>query len=265
MELKIGTLQKEYDVKLSEYQEAVNTYISLLESDEATQVFTSLPGRTWWGTQALDEKKVENLQECENMCKESNECSGATYHEESRYCWTRKGNSSITKGREEDYALVPQLVASLERMKYLNQELMKMNAIILSELNNIETKTEPVDKVERRKRLEDNYERLLEQQTQVDRHLEEYNSMEEEQNTQQIYTDQQHTQYKWWTLLAGILLLVAIKGFHGAESSGSFFTYGITLLVLAVTISFALKTPSGLFAIFLLVVAIAGTKMNDKK
>ena len=264
MDLKLEILQKEYDVILAEYQESVNNYITLSESEsDSGKEYTALKGRTWWGTSAMDEKKVDSMEECENMCRESKECSGATYHEESHYCWTRKGASKITSGRDDDFALVPQLVAALERMKYLNQLLMKMNLDIVEELNNHYNEDDFVEKsVVKRKQLEANYEILSEQNIRLNSQLEEYNSMEAEKEKQILYAEQQNASYKWWALLAGILLLMSLKGFYGAENSACFFTFGATLLILSVVLSFALRTPSGFFAIFMLVVAIAGMKMG---
>jgi hypothetical protein len=269
MVLKLEILQKEYDVTLAEYQESVNNYIALLEQGESQaqgesqtqdKEYIALKGRTWWGTTALDEKKVDSQEECENMCRESEECSGATYHEQSHYCWTRKGVSPITSGRDDDYALVPAIVAALERMKYLNQQLMKMNEAIVEEMS---SSTNGTDAVQKRKQLEANYDELLEQQAKMNAQLEEYNSVEEEKEKQMLYADQQNASYKGWAIVAGLLLLMALKGFYGAESSASFFTYGATLLVLSVVLSFALRTPSGFFAIFMLVVAIAGMKASS--
>lgn len=262
MNIQLETLQKEYDVKLTEYQEAVNNYIALLESDEANQ-FTALKGRTWWGTGALDEKKVDSQADCENMCLETKECTGATFHEESRYCWTRKGKSQITSGRDDDYALVPQIVAALERMKYLNQQLIQLNAKMGEQVDLIHSSAVDGDEISlKRTQLNTNYDQLMEQNVRLNAQLEEYNSMEEEQEKQTLYADQQNASFKIWTIVAGVLLLVALKGFYGAENSTSFFTFGITLMILAVTLSFALRSPSGFFAVFMLVVAIAGMKMS---
>ena len=55
--INVETLQKEYDVTLQQYQEAVQNYISILENSSSK--FEALKGRTWWGTDKLEEGTVD--------------------------------------------------------------------------------------------------------------------------------------------------------------------------------------------------------------
>ena len=70
--------------------------------------FNSYPGKTWWGNGTiLEENKVSNQKDCEDMCSRRPHCSGATYNPDKQYCWATKGDSQLTPGLSSDYALVP--------------------------------------------------------------------------------------------------------------------------------------------------------------
>ena len=109
--IKVEALQKEYEVTLQQYQEAGKNYILSLQSNNKEPNiinFTALKGRTWWGTSGLSEGVVNNQEECENMCANNSNCSGATFNPVKRYCWTRTGDNGITAGLDTDYALITQ-------------------------------------------------------------------------------------------------------------------------------------------------------------
>ena len=94
-----------------------------------TNLFTALKGRTWWGTSGLKEGTVSTQQECEDMCANTTQCSGATFNPVKRYCWARSGDSTITVGKSDDYALITSKKEILSTMKFLNQRLLDLNKI----------------------------------------------------------------------------------------------------------------------------------------
>ena len=126
--IKIQTLQKEYEVVLQQYQEAGKNYINALQNNEPN-IYTALKGKTWWGNGSVAEGEVSTQEECENMCINTDNCSGATFNPVKRYCWSRKGDGGISIGVDDDYALVPQQKASLLIMKELNNRLLSSQAV----------------------------------------------------------------------------------------------------------------------------------------
>ena len=119
------------------YGDSTNYTTNTAPVNPNTSVFTALKGRTWWGTGGLSEGSVNSQEECENMCANSPECSGATFNPVKRYCWTRTGDIGISAGMDTDYALITQQKAALSVMKTLNERLLEINNQITSELQSI--------------------------------------------------------------------------------------------------------------------------------
>lgn len=264
--IKMEALQKEYDVTLQQYQEAVNNYVSLLESSSnETKEYTSLKGRAWWGTSALKEGKVESQEECENMCAESSECSGATFNSVSRYCWTRKGNSSLTVGRDDDYALIPKIKSALETMKYLNNKLLALNKQITEQMYyiNPSVTSENEANTVKQDQLNTSYEQLLEQNIEVNKQIEDYYSLEQEEENQELYVTQQNSTYKLWLIITGLVLIVTINKLVGSENPTVSGVFWIITLILLVVLSYGLSKPSGFLLWFILIAFIVLMKTNN--
>ena len=258
--MKIETLQKEYEVILQQYQEAGKNYISLLENGyndnnanntNNTKKWKALKGRTWWGTSGLTEGTVETQEECETMCANSSECSGATFNPVKRYCWTRTGESSITVGTDDDYAIVTQEKSALTTMKYLNERLMELNKEIASEIKSInpQIKEQYEEKNEKQHLLDTSYEKLLEQKTQLDNQLQEYYSLEQEEDNSFLYVNQQNMTFKMFLLVACILILAIM----GTSAPISIIIKLIAVIILIV-LTYSLSSPSGFFMWFIVLI-----------
>lgn len=255
--IKMEALQQEYDVILQQYQEAVNNYISLLETNSGKE-YTALKGRSWWGTSALQEAKVDTQKACEDMCAASDQCSGATFNSVERYCWTRKGNSSITVGRDDDYALVPKIKSSLETMKYLNNELLDINRQIIEQMYYIQptVENEYNENSNAQETLNTSYENLLEQNIEIDKQLEEYYSIEQEEENQTIYVNQQNGMYKIWIIITGLVILFTVNKLSGSENTTASGVFWIVIVILMVALTYGLSRPAGFFVWFILIIII---------
>jgi hypothetical protein len=255
--LKIQTLQQEYDVIVKQYQEAVNNYITLLETNTGKE-YTALKGRAWWGTSSLKEQIVETQKECENMCANSNSCSGATFNTVSRYCWTRTGESSLTVGQDNDYALITKIKASLETMKYLNNKLLDLNKQINEQISNIQPdiNNEYNMNNQYQTELETNYEKLLEQNIEVQKQLEEYYSIDEEEENQKLFVNQESGSYKIWLIITGLVLIFTIKKLIVSENPTVSAMFWIIIFILMVALTYGLRRPSGFFVWFIVLIII---------
>lgn len=212
--IKLEMLQQEYDVTLQQYQEAYKNYIHALKTGSLDpNKFSSLKGRSWWGTDALEQKSVSSRIECENMCINSNGCSGATFNPVKRYCWTRTGESNITAGNSDDYALISEEKEALLIIKRLNNRLINLNKQISNEIVNVspDVKKQIQDKNIKQKEMLDSYNNLLEEKLALDKQLQEYYSIEEEETNQTLYVNQQNLSLKLWGSLAFILILITAK------------------------------------------------------
>ena len=249
--IKLETLQKEYEVVLQQYQESVQNYIAVLQSGststDSSKTFTALKGRTWWGTQGLTEGQVASQEECESMCANSENCSGATFNPVKRYCWARGGNSSLTPGVDDDYALIPQQKASLIAMKGLNDRLTSLADQIMNTMATVQpaVNQQKEEKNMKQEQLDASYQRLLEQKLVMEKQLQEYNSIEEDYENQDLYATQENVSYRFWTLLAAIILIVTIKKMYGSNSMPINAIFWLALLILLIIFSFSLSQPSG--------------------
>jgi hypothetical protein len=263
--IKIEALQKEYETVLQQYQEAVQNYIATIQSTSTSDssnatVFTSLQGRTWWGTQGLTEGAANTQEECETMCANAENCSGATFNPVKNYCWARAGNSSITPGTDTDQALLPTQKAALLVMTSLNDRLVALADEIANEWKQLQPQVNAQKQEKNRSQLKLNasYQRLLEQKWEMERQMEEYNSAETDYQNQSIFVTQTNITYRLWLLVALIVLLITVKKMMGAPMSLTVNAiFWILLFTLLFILTFNIKQSSG-FAVwgFVLVIII---------
>ena len=263
--IKVETLQKEYEVTLQQYQESGKNYITGLQTNSSTNVFTALKGRTWWGTKGLSEGTVESQEECENMCANSSECSGATFNPVKRYCWTRSGEADISIGNDDTYALITQQKAALSVMKYLNDKLLDLNKQISEQLQNInpEVRKQYEEKNQKQQELNESYNKLLEQKIELDKQLQEYYSIDQEEGNQYIYVNQQNVSFRFWVLITCLILLITIKQIFGAGSPPISMTIWLLIIIVLIILTYSLSTPSGFLMWFILLVYIFLSKSGN--
>lgn len=253
--INIETLQKEYEVFLQQYQEAVKNYISTLETSSIETIntkpnsnnkFVALKGKTWWGENKLNEGTVDTQEECESMCIETKDCSGATFNPVKRYCWTRKGEGTITAGETDDYALIPKQRQALIIMKQLNEKLLSINEQISSTINNInpEIQKQMTELNKKRKDLNESYNLLLGQKADIETQLNEYYSIQEENNNQIIYVTQQETMMKFWAIITVVILLITMKNMYGDSSPPII----LNVLLIGILLFIVLTTILGFFS-----------------
>lgn len=263
--INIETLQKEYEVLLQQYQEALQNYISSLEDTNKNTSFTSLKGRSWWGTSGIKEGEASTEEECQNMCLSSGDCSGATFNPVKHYCWTRKGNSLITAGLDDDYALIPRQIAALAVMTSLNNKLLDLNNQISNELINIKPQVEDQtnEKNIKQQQLNKSYQKMLEQKLEIEKQLQEYYSIEQDENNQYLYVNQQNITMRFWILIMCIILLITIKNLFGTENPPLSYTIWFFIIIILIILTYSLSTPSGFMLWFLFILFIVLTKSSN--
>lgn len=245
--INVETLQKEYEVTLQQYQEAVKNYISSLQTSSVTteKSYVALKERAWWGTGKLAEGEANTQQDCETMCASSDKCSGATFNPVKRYCWTRSGDGDLTPGEPDDYALLPKQKSNLIVMKALNEKLLSINQKIMSEMSkmNPEVEQQDVDKSKTYKELDSSYQNLLEQKMEMERQLQEYYSIEEDYDNQNLYVNQAALSMKFWVIVCAVVLLITMSNMYGEEGLPSFIKFPLIILIGLVIIT-TILSPS---------------------
>jgi hypothetical protein len=267
--IKVQALQKEYEVTLHQYQEAVQNFITNLQSEKSSKTnntkFTALQGRTWWGTSGLSQGSVSTQEECENMCVNSPQCSGATFNPVERYCWIRSGESMITAGRDNDYALITQQKAALSIMKNLNERLLYLNHEITNELQNInpEVKEQYDEKNIKQEQLVSSYNHLLQQKIELDKELREYYSIGEEESNQLLFVNQQNLSFRFWVLLTCLVILILIYQFFSGELPPLSITIPLIIIIVLIILTYNLSHPSGFFIWFIFLLLIFLVKSGN--
>lgn len=210
-QIKTETLQKEYETILQQYQEAVKTYIATLENntDSNANKYAFLKGRTWWGKAGGPEGAAETQEECENMCSQSGNCSGATFNPVKKYCWTRTGEGELSAGLDDDYAMILQQKASLIEMKHLNDQLLTLNEKIVGEMRNMAPEVQQLvqDRDLQQEKLKESRQSLLNQKAEMERQLQEYYSVDDTT----LIVNQQNLFMRFWFLIAIFIVFVAVR------------------------------------------------------
>ena len=127
--LKIEALEKEYNAVLRQYEEAYKNCNDELKQnlDTKQRSFKTFNNRAYWGTSGLKEGTVGDQDDCENMCATNAKCTGATFNQVNRYCWTRSGNGSLAPTSTKTVAILPTVKGCVLTLKGLNSRLIKIN------------------------------------------------------------------------------------------------------------------------------------------
>ena len=261
--IKIETLQKEYDVILQQYQEAVKNYINNIQNSENS--FVSLSGRAWWGKGGLSEGPVETKEECESMCANNDKCTGATFNPVKRYCWARKGEATLSVGETEDQALIPKQKAALISMKTLNEQLLSINEEIANEFKNISPniQQQTEEKNDKQEQLNKSYQHLLEQKIEMEKQLREYYSVEQDNENQTLFVNKQSIVMRFWVLITAIILLVTIYKMYGSDNPPFLMIFWLFIIIILILLTYTLNIPVGFVMWFIIIMVVILVKSGN--
>ena len=110
--LKLQSLQSEFKLFMTQYQQAYANYISSLRSSSdpaSKKTFVAIPGSTYWGTIGISDDTSHSTEDCIALCSANSSCTGATYNSDKQHCWVRGGQSDIGPGLDTDSAIVSEL------------------------------------------------------------------------------------------------------------------------------------------------------------
>lgn len=230
--MHIAALQKEYEVLMTRYQEAVQTHIADLQQAKQTR-WVALPGRTWWGDKGLKEGPADTQQQCEALCaSQGSACSGATFNAKRRYCWTRASDANgggapvLSTGLPSDTALVRQATLSLLAMESLNDRLLQLNQQIQDAWAQAGPPLQQQAQVraEQQARLAESYRALKRQQQTMKQQLAAFETAQQTQENGQLWVEQQ---YAWVQLGWGLAAIgAAIAARYWLRSGASVSSLG---------------------------------------
>lgn len=187
-------------------------------------LFSALKGKNWWGTSGIKDGTASTQKECEDMCANTKQCSGATFNPVQRHCWARTGNSAITSGQAHEYALIITTKQEmLSTMTILNQRLLDLNNEITNELRTItpELIQQYNANASIQQQLNVSYDQLLEQNIALKEDLEENYSLEQEEQNQTLFVNKENIYFKFWILFTFIIVFITITQIIGTNSSST--------------------------------------------
>jgi hypothetical protein len=210
-----------------------------ISNNNRTAEFISLRGKNFWGTAPLSQGRVNSIQECENMCGSDINCTGATFQSSNNLCFTRTGMAEVVNGQSSDYALVPQIRQILNTLQNLNNQLLNINQQIDTQMQSLYpiAQQDQINKNAKQLELNDNYMKLLEEQNEITVNLQEYETLEEKYDNNSLNVNQKNILYKFWTLLAILLLAITFKIIFKVDGDSLIF---FIFTVLSIMICFSL-------------------------
>jgi len=256
--IKVEALQKEYEVTLQQYEESSNNYVNTIDSQDGSNTFVALKGRTWWGSTGLKEGSVETQNECESMCSADAKCTGATFNPVKKYCWTRGGDGKLAPGEDDDYALLTQQKAALGLTNSLNDKLISINTKINTLLKDIEphVNKQKQEVNTKQQQLNDSYKKLLDNKIAMEKQLQDYYSIEQQNEIQTLFVTQKNTLLRFWVLITCLVLIFTIRKMYGAESLHYSIVFWLLVVIIMIILTYSLSSPSGFMMLLIVILAI---------
>jgi hypothetical protein len=174
-----------------------------------TENLIDIKGATFWGTGKLSEGSSTSLEECKARCSADSLCSGATYNPDKAYCWSRTGDSQISVGMPNDYAIIPENLKYLKVIQGLSQKLTNINDKILKTINKGEPLYSQQD-IQRKQQtivLNQNYKKLTEEREKVEKTIKKYQDLNKAQNEGEIVITKNYS-----TFIVSVIIILIIVG-----------------------------------------------------
>jgi hypothetical protein len=111
------------------YIQAQENYNSALNNIDKKK-YVTLSGKTYWGTDAIQQKSGSSISDCTALCSNDAKCKGATFDSKDNTCWSRTGNSSLTSGTATQTAIISEVTNAALNLQNLNDKLLSLNSQI---------------------------------------------------------------------------------------------------------------------------------------
>jgi len=230
--LDLETLMNQYNNLLISYKQAVTDYVNYLDKEINTknpkQTMKITNGSTYWGTSSLGENNSATLQECQALCAKTTGCTGATFNNSNKTkkttCQLRGGNSSLSVGALNDYAIVKTDKQMLSIIENVNSQLKTVNKKIQDKIKITTQKdTKQLTATNQLTGTKQNtgelikqYNMLTDDRNKVEKMLEEHETLDEQYEGGNIRINQN---YYSFLLLIGATIIFIIMLISMASSS----------------------------------------------
>ena len=179
----------------------------------SSEPLIDIKGATFWGAKDLSEGPSDSIDQCKAMCSSDTSCSGATYNPDKAYCWTRSGDSQISIGIPNDYAIIPENLKYLKIIQGLSEKLTSINQKILKTMNNGEPLYNQQD-LQRKQQtvvLNRNYKKLIKEREKVEKTIKKYQDLNKDQNEGEIVITKNYSAFIALIIIFLIIVCIFIK------------------------------------------------------
>jgi len=267
--MNIKTLEKEYNSVLKQYEEAYKNCNAKLNamasSTNSSKGFTSFPNNSFWGTGSLKEGTVTSQFDCESMCASDEECSGATYNPDKKYCWTRKGYGTlaVSVNGSSDIALLPDIKACMITLKSLNKRLLDINQQLTTAISSSapQMETQQTENQTKSDELHKYYAQLLAERLQMDKLVKDNETINSEYENQTIIVNQANGSLRFWTVIACIFFIIVLNQFRGKRATVASI-FWLLIMIFLIVLSFSISNVSGFTVWTILILIIILMKMD---
>ena len=269
--LKLQSLQSEFKLVMTQYQQAYANYISSLRSSTdpastSNKAYATIPGSVFWGTTSLSEGTSPSAEDCTALCSANSSCTGATYNSDKQYCWVRGGQGDISIGMDTDSAIIPELVQNTQVLKMLNQKLLDINKSMEETLGSMSSSEnhDITDKDLKKGELTSIYNSLMEERQNINKMIDNSTAIEQSYNDNSIYVSQNNTTYTFWTLVALIIVVFTLKMqfYPELQLNMASLVYWTIITILFITLMMQLNTPTGYLVWLALIAMVILQQMN---
>jgi len=251
--LSLESLNAQYTNVLIEYRQAVTNYVAFLKDDTnvtANQQMVNVPNAAYWGESAISLNNSSTLQECSASCAKTSGCSGATYNPTAHgqpMCWLRGGDSNLTTGVENDYAIIPEGKQLLLTVQLLNQRLSNINTQIQTITKNGQSDydSQSIERKQNTASLVKQFIILNEEREKIEHAINDYQTIDQQQITGGLIVNKNYFSFILLLLLAIMIIFVLYKfGLSptttqtsstmyggGKVCSSKYFIYGIISII----------------------------------
>ena len=174
---------------------------------------TDIKSATFWGSKGLSEGASSSIEDCKAMCSADSSCSGATYNSDKAYCWTRSGDSQITVGMPNDYAIIPENLKYLKIIQGLSEKLTSINQKILTTINKGEPlySQQDIQRKQQTQVLNENYKKLTKERERVEKTIKKYQDLNSAHNQGEIVITKNYSTFIALVIVFLIIVCIFIK------------------------------------------------------
>jgi hypothetical protein len=226
--VQIKSLQAEYDITLSQYQELYQTFLQNIQSDE----WDVINGKSYLGESGLNKMLVESPDDCQAECMNNGECSGATYNSTTQTCWTRKGSSGLTSGGPSMYAIIPSIQRNIAQLQVLNTRLLRLNAKIMDIAQKLTPDQIQQESIQHQTLIK-SYDQLQREKVKIRKLADEYDTLIQANQEQELNATSQQSWLFLWMGIAVFVLWMTIKSLTASNNPDGTSNASIPVAVVA--------------------------------